>query len=140
MDPPRSPAPALRAGIDVSPMIGVVLTVLMALVALPAFGHLSVTPPATHCLPAQEKRVMLVISDRGGLRLVDGGDAFRVRFDSLGTRLREVYAKRPGDDVLYLVADERASYRHVLVAMEAARSAGVRHVTAITSGHVGARY
>ena len=56
----------------------------------------------------------------------------------LETRLREEYAKRPDDHVLYLKAHDESEYSRTLTAIEAARNVGVRRIGAITEMPKGA--
>jgi biopolymer transport protein ExbD len=57
----------------------------------------------------------------------------------LEARLREEYARRPDDHILYLKADNDVQYSRVLTAIDAARNAGVRRIGAITELPKGAR-
>ena len=53
--------------------------------------------------------------------------------------MREEYARRPDDHILYMKAHDEIEYSRVLTAIYAARNAGVRRIGAITELPKGAR-
>ena len=130
--------PQAVADINVTPMIDVMLVLLIIFMVVTPTMVLPVkTPEARKAVPAREDRVTLAV-DREGRFYLDLGDRpAPVAHADLGARLRDAYAARPGDGVLYLQADENADYARVLDALHAAGGAGVRRVTAITSPPAG---
>ena len=144
-DPFDSRAGALPSGvgqvsaeINVTPMIDVMLVLLILFMVGAAAGVLAVDlPPASRALPDPEDRVTLSI-DRSGRMVLEGMRGGAVAPERLAERLRREYAARPGDHTLYLRADRGVRYGRVLAVMDAARSAGVRRIGAITIGPRGA--
>jgi biopolymer transport protein ExbD/biopolymer transport protein TolR len=119
----------VTADINVTPMIDVMLVLLIIfMVVTPALAFEAKLPKAKSAAPEKEERVTLGI-DNAGKYWVD--DKF-VPDDQLEQRLRDAYAKRPDDHILYLKADGGSSYSRTLTAIDAARNAGVRRIGAIT--------
>jgi hypothetical protein len=85
-------------------------------------------PKAKSAAPEKEERVTVGI-DATGKFFVDDKP---VADAELEQKLREAYAKRPDDHILYLKADGGSSYSRTLTALDAARNAGVRRIGAIT--------
>jgi len=126
----------VTADINVTPMIDVMLVLLIIfMVITPALAFEAKLPRAKQSAPEKEDRVTLGI-DVKGQYYVD--DKF-VPDAQLEARLREEYAKRPDDHILYMKADNEISYSRVLTAIDAARNAGVRRIGAITELPKGAR-
>ncbi len=119
----------VTADINVTPMIDVMLVLLIIfMVITPALAFDAKLPKAKTAAPEKEERVTLGI-DKDGKYYVD--DKY-VADAELETRLREAYAKRPDDHVLYLKADDNSKYSRTLTAITAASNAGVRRIGAIT--------
>ena len=123
--------------INMTPMIDVLLVLLIIfMVITPALaGYSAQLPKASTAAPEKEDRVTLGI-DVDGKYYVDDKP---VTDAQLETRLREEYARRPDDHILYMKADNGIEYSRVLTAIDAARNAGVRRIGAITELPEGAR-
>lgn len=124
----------LQADINVTPMIDVMLVLLIIfMVITPVILSKSVNlPSAVTAAPEKKNRVTLIIDVKGRYYLGKNREAIPV--SRLTEALRQKYADRPRDHVLYLKADQDVEYRAVLTAINAARAAGVRRIGAITSG------
>jgi biopolymer transport protein TolR len=129
---PQSRFGAVTAEINVTPMIDVMLVLLIIfMVITPGLVRASL-PTARTATYERDRHPTLVVDHRGAYAL-DVGRRFEAVPDArLRARLAEVYAGRPGDHVLYLKADQGASYARVLTALDAARAAGVLRIGAIT--------
>ena len=126
----------VTADINVTPMIDVMLVLLIIfMVITPALSFQAKLPKAKQSAPEKEDRVTLGI-DVDGKYYVDDKP---VTDAQLETRLREEYARRPDDHILYMKADNGIEYSRVLTAIDAARNAGVRRIGAITELPEGAR-
>jgi biopolymer transport protein ExbD len=89
-------------------------------------------PAARTATYERDRHPTLIIDDRGAYSL-DVGRRFEAVPDArLQARLTAVYADRPDNHVLYLKADRNVAYTRVLTALDAARTAGVRRIGAIT--------
>ncbi len=128
----------VNADINVTPMIDVMLVLLIIfMVITPALAAYAVQlPRAATVAPEKEERVTLGIDSRGLYYLEEA--ARPVPPAELTARLRELYAARPEDHVLYLKADQGVEYGVVLTAIDAARAAGVRRIGAIAEQERGA--
>ena len=123
----------VNADINVTPMIDVMLVLLIIfMVVTPALaGYTAILPRAKMAAPEKEKRVTLGI-DRAGKYYIEGKSTVQVSDAQLTDKLKEAYASRPDDHVLYMKADNDAGYDRILTAIDAARNAGVRRIGAIT--------
>jgi len=125
----------VTADINVTPMIDVMLVLLIIfMVITPALAFEAKLPKARTAAPEKEERVTLGI-DKQGKFFVDDKP---VADAQLETVLREAYAKRPDDHILYLKAHDESLYSRTLTAIDAARNAGVRRIGAITEMPQGA--
>jgi biopolymer transport protein ExbD len=116
------------SAINVTPMIDVMLVLLIIfMVITPGLVGASL-PEARQSAPEREDRVTLGIDARGGYSV----DERPVPAERLESALREQYARRPDDHVLYLKADRGVRYARVLTAVDAAQRVGVRRIGAIT--------
>lgn len=122
----------VTSDINVTPMVDVMLVLLIIfMVITPALAGYHVTlPKSANALPERDERVTLGIDVNGYFYLDEQPQP--VAPEQLASRLREMYATRPDDHVLYLKADQGVEYSIVLTAIDAARAAGVRRVGAIT--------
>ena len=119
----------VTADINVTPMIDVMLVLLIIfMVVTPALAFDAKLPKAKSAAPEKEERITLGIDNKGKYFVDDKP----VADDKLETTLREAYAKRPDDHILYLKAHDDSEYSRTLTAIEAARKAGVRRIGAIT--------
>ncbi|MDQ3555940.1 MAG: biopolymer transporter ExbD, partial [Gemmatimonadota bacterium] len=102
------------------------------MVVTPALaGYTATLPKARTAAPEKDDRVTLGI-DAQGRYYIDGSNFGAIPAAQLEQRLREQYADRPEDNVLYLKADNNVGYDVVLTAIDAARAAEVRRIGAIT--------
>jgi biopolymer transport protein ExbD len=117
--------------LNITPMIDVMLALLIIfMVVTPVLSEYSAQPPsAVHVTPKTLRDAITLGIDAHGAYFL--GDE-RVTPGELPGRLRELFAGRPGDHLLYLRADRGLPYRVVLDAIDAARAAGVRTVGAIS--------
>jgi biopolymer transport protein ExbD/biopolymer transport protein TolR len=123
----------VNSEINVTPMIDVMLVLLIIfMVITPALaGYTAVLPKAVTAAPEKEERVTLGI-DNNGLYYLEDGPQGAVPPEALEQVLRDAYASRPEDHILYLKADANVNYSVVLTAIDAARKAGVVRIGAIT--------
>jgi biopolymer transport protein ExbD len=125
----------VTADINVTPMIDVMLVLLIIfMVVTPALAFDAKLPKAKTAAPEKEERVTLGIDNQGKYFVDDKP----VADAELENRLREAYAKRPDDHVLYLKAHDDSKYSRTLTAITAASNAGVRRIGAITEMPKGA--
>jgi biopolymer transport protein ExbD len=130
----------VTSDINVTPMIDVMLVLLIIfMVVTPALGYEAKLPKAKTALPEKEDRVTLGVDNAGKYWLEDVKNPGPIPLNQLEQRLREEYAKKPGDHNMYLKADNGVQYSVVLSAIDAARRAGVRRIGQITELPEGAR-
>jgi len=127
--PGRNRGDELTSSINVTPMVDVMLVLLIIfMVVTVTLPYTAQLPRAARAAPAAEDRVTLGIDDTGRYWI----GRTPVADAELAAGLREAYARRPDDHVLYLKAHDGAPYATVLTAMEVARQAGVTKVGFIT--------
>ena len=124
---------AVKADINVTPMIDVMLVLLiifMIVTPLIAAGFKATLPKGKNLDPRPEgdNEVVLGIDQAGryflnGRGLPDG---------TLEDQLRGIFAARTEDKVLYFKADNQLKYSKIQEAVETARRSGVRVMAAIT--------
>jgi len=127
----------LTAEINVTPMVDVMLVLLIIFMVVTVTVPFTATlPSASHAAPAKEDRVTLAVDADGRYWIQDVADPGPIAPAALQGRLAAAYAQRgdADDHVLYLKADEGASYATVMDAVEAARRLGVRRLGMITQG------
>jgi biopolymer transport protein ExbD len=124
----------LTAEINVTPMVDVMLVLLIIfMVVTTTLPFAARLPDARQALPEREDRVTLGIDRHGGFWITDAPDPGPIAAERLTGRLADAFASRGGEEhVLYLLADQGASYATVLRAMESAREVGVRKVGMLT--------
>jgi biopolymer transport protein ExbD len=128
---------AVKADINVTPLIDVMLVLLiifMIVTPIIAAGFQATLPrsenPETRPEGAGEIRLGI---DRDGKYYLDVGSGPQLVPDAnLPGRLRELYAMRTQDRILFLKADQNLDFARVQQAIEIARASGVRVVGAIT--------
>jgi biopolymer transport protein ExbD len=129
----NSGSSAVKADINVTPMIDVMLVLLiifMIVTPLIAAGFKATLPKGKNLdpRPEGENEVILGIDQAGhyflnGRPLPDG---------TLEDQLRGIYAARSEDKILYFKADNQLKYGKIQEAVETARRSGVRVMAAIT--------
>ncbi|MDB4950607.1 MAG: protein TolR [Gemmatimonadetes bacterium] len=114
---------------DVSPYVGVMLTLLILLMVItPSLTGDFQPPRGATAMPMQEPRAELWVGAHGGL-LVKGSDAWReVGLEHLAADLRTRLAASAEPDRVYLRADQRTPFAAIQRALREARKAGVRRV------------
>jgi biopolymer transport protein TolR len=126
---------AVKADINVTPMIDVVLVLLiifMIVTPLIAAGFRATLPKGKNLdpRPEGENEVVLGIDQSGQYflngRQLNGGS------EALEDQLRGIFSARTEDKILYFKADNKLKYAKVQEAVETARRAGVRVMAAIT--------
>ena len=123
----------VNSDINMTPMIDVMLVLLIIfMVITPAMaGYTAILPKALTAVSEKDDRVTLGI-DRAGLFYLEDGPSGAIMPENLEQVLREAYATRPDDHILYLKADSAVPYSVVLTAIDAARKADVVRIGAIT--------
>jgi biopolymer transport protein ExbD len=132
----------VNADINVTPMIDVMLVLLIIfMVVTPALAYEAKLPKAKMSAPEKEERVTLGVDKNGVYWIEDVPNPGPIPLNQLQQRLQETYNARgnPDDHTLYLKADNNVEYRTVLLAIDAARQAGVRRIGTITELPAGAR-
>jgi biopolymer transport protein TolR len=121
----------VNSDINVTPMVDVMLVLLIIfMVITPVLtSYEAQLPEAAHVVPEPDDDVVTLGIDARGVYHI-GGDA--IAPTQLAGTLRRIYAGRPDDHLLFLRADRTVGYDVVLSAIDAARSAGVRTIGAIT--------
>jgi biopolymer transport protein TolR len=124
---------AVKADINVTPMIDVMLVLLiifMIVTPLIAAGFKATLPKGKNLDPRPEgdNEVVLGIDEFGryflnGRPLPNG---------TLEDQLRGIFAARTEDKILYFKADNKLKYQKIQEAVETARRSGVRVMAAIT--------
>jgi biopolymer transport protein TolR len=123
-----APTP-IKADINVTPLVDVVLVLLIIFMVVTPYIDGVHLPATAH--PAQRpdhpERLLITIDHDRTIRV--GGDA--VPPERLGERLKELFAKDPGREVV-LKADKVLPYGDVKRALLAVRDAGFGHAGLIT--------
>jgi biopolymer transport protein ExbD len=129
----NSGSSAVKADINVTPMIDVMLVLLiifMIVTPLIAAGFKATLPKGKNLDPRPEgdNEVVLGIDEFGryflnGRPLPEG---------TLGDQLKGIFAARTEDKILYFKADNKLKYAKIQEAVETARHSGVRVMAAIT--------
>jgi len=126
-----------RAQMNVTPMIDLMLVLLMIFMIVNLFAPDIAIPTSRNAVnPPKPDAVVLRIypSGRLGLSIGDefGTGGWEVLPGQLGPQLERLYARRPGDRVLYLKADSSLAFGLIDQALSVARKAGVRVVATVT--------
>jgi biopolymer transport protein ExbD len=131
----------VNADINVTPMIDVMLVLLIIfMVVTPALAYEAKLPKAKMSAPEKDERVTLGVDKSGQYWIEDVPEPGPIPLNQLQQRLQQAYNNRgdPDDHTLYLKADNNVDYRTVLLAIDAARNAGVRRIGTITELPAGA--
>ncbi|HEX6041275.1 biopolymer transporter ExbD [Longimicrobium sp.] len=132
----------VTSDINVTPMIDVMLVLLIIfMVVTPALAYEAKLPKAKMSAPEKDERVTLGVDKNGQYWIEDVPNPGPIPLAQLQGRLQETYTQRgdPNDHTLYLKADNGVRYETVLLAIDAARQAGVRRIGTITELPAGAR-
>jgi biopolymer transport protein TolR len=126
-------ASAVKADINVTPMIDVMLVLLiifMIVTPLIAAGFKATLPKGKNLDPRPEgdNEVVLGIDEYGRYFL----NQRPIPAGTLEDQLRSIYAARTEDKILYFKADNKLKYAKIQEAVETARRSGVRVMAAIT--------
>ena len=127
----------MNADINMTPMIDVMLVLLIIfMIITPVLASYAlVLPSADQAQPERDDRVIVSIDQQGRYFIMERPQI--VPEESLVAALRQEYALRPDDFVLYLKADQGVPFSLVLTAIDAAREVGVARVGAITERQMG---
>lgn len=131
----------VNSEINVVPMVDIMLVLLIIfMVVTPAMAFEAKLPKAKMSAPEKEERVTLGVDNKGQYWIEDVMNPGPIPLNQLQSRLQEAYVARgnPEDHTLYLKADNSVEYRTVLLAIDAARAAGVRRIGTITELPAGA--
>jgi len=131
--PPPRPVPH----INVTPMIDVMLVLLLIFMIQQLLIPALALPSARNPLDKPKPNAVTLRIDRRGVFELStdseyGGKGRRVERADLGAELARLYEQRPGDHVLYVMADSSLTFRVIDDALAIARGAGVRVVGAVT--------
>ena len=126
-----------RAQINVTPMIDLMLVLLMIFMIVNLLTPDIALPTSKNAVnPPKPDAVVLRIYASGKLELsVEdefGAGGWEVLPAQLGPQLERLYARRPGDRVLYLKADSSLAFGTIDQALSVARGAGVKVVATVT--------
>jgi len=135
--PSASSSAAVKADINVTPMIDVMLVLLiifMIVTPILTAGFQATIPRGLNpeSRPEQPEEIILGIDQAGKFFLDLGQGARPVADADLPARLTALYAFRTKDKILFLKADQGVQFGRVQEAIDVARKAGVRVVGAIT--------
>jgi biopolymer transport protein ExbD len=124
---------AVKADINVTPMIDVMLVLLiifMIVTPLIAAGFKATMPKGKNLdpRPEGEGEVVLGIDASGNYFL----NTRPIPAGTLADQLKAIFAARTEDKILYFKADNQLKYGKIQEAVEVARQAGVRVISAIT--------
>jgi len=100
---------AAMCDINTTPLIDVMLVLLIIfMITVPSLaGYTAILPKAKTSAPEKEKRVTLGI-DRQGNYYLEGKTTKKLTPANMTDELKQAYASRPDDHVLYLKADNGA--------------------------------
>jgi biopolymer transport protein TolR len=129
----NSGSSAVKADINVTPMIDVMLVLLiifMIVTPLIAAGFKATLPKGKNLdpRPEGENEVVLGIDHAGRYFL----NQRPIQPGTLEDQLRGIFAARTEDKILYFKADNQLKYSKIQEAVETARRSGVRVMAAIT--------
>ena len=128
----------VNADPNVTPMADVMLVLLiifMITAPLIASGFVATMPEGINIIKAPEDPddVVLGIDNQGNYFL----NTHKIASEAVQGALNAIYANRTKDKILYLKADRRLKMEKIQQAIEMARKAGVRVVSAVTEQTTG---
>jgi biopolymer transport protein TolR len=129
---------AVNADINVTPMADVMLVLLiifMITAPLIAAGFQAQMPQGINLIKAEEQNddVILWIDRQGDYYI----NTRPYPADQVQTTLAEIFAARTKDKILYLKADNQVRMEKIQEAVDIARKAGVRVLSAVTEQRLG---
>lgn len=117
-----SPSGVITAELNVTPMIDVLLVLIITAIVVLAFeAKLALNVPAEKSRTGSSQPAIVLELDASGGYAINGR---RVPEIGLESRLRALFAKRPGQ-VLFVRASGERPYQDVIHAIDVARTAGV---------------
>ena len=129
---------AVNADINVTPMADVMLVLLiifMITAPLIAAGFQAQMPQGVNLIKAEEQNDDVVLGiDRDGQYYINTKPFPQ---DQVESTLAEIFAARTKDKILYLKADNQLRMEKIQEAVEIARKAGVRVMSAVTDQRLG---
>jgi biopolymer transport protein ExbD len=129
---------AVNANINVTPMADVMLVLLiifMITAPLIAAGFQAQMPQGVNLIKAEEQNDDVVLGiDRQGQYYINTKPYPK---EQVVTTLTEIFAARTKDKILYLKADNQLRMEKIQEAVDIARKAGVRVMSAVTEQRLG---
>ncbi|MEK7667167.1 MAG: biopolymer transporter ExbD [Gemmatimonadota bacterium] len=129
---------AVNANINVTPMADVMLVLLiifMITAPLIASGFQAQMPSGINLIKAEEQNDDVVLGiDRQGNYYINTRPYAK---DQVEATLAEIFAARTKDKILYLKADNQLRMETIQEAVDIARKAGVRVLSAVTEQQLG---
>jgi biopolymer transport protein ExbD len=129
---------AVNANINVTPMADVMLVLLiifMITAPLIAAGFQAQMPQGVNLIKAEEQNDDVVLGiDRQGQYYINTKPYAK---EQVVTTLAEIFAARTKDKILYLKADNQLRMEKIQEAVDIARKAGVRVMSAVTEQRLG---
>ena len=129
---------AVNANINVTPMADVMLVLLiifMITAPLIAAGFQAQMPQGVNLIVSEEKNDDVVLGiDRQGQYYINTKPYAK---EQVVTTLAEIFAARTKDKILYLKADNQLRMEKIQEAVDIARKAGVRVMSAVTEQRLG---
>jgi biopolymer transport protein TolR len=129
---------AVNADINVTPMADVMLVLLiifMITAPLIAAGFQAQMPQGVNLIKAEEQNDDVVLGiDRDGNYYINTKPFPK---DKVESTLAEIFAARTKDKILYLKADNQLRMEKIQEAVDIARKAGVRVMSAVTEQRLG---
>ena len=138
MDISTSSQGAVNANINVTPMADVMLVLLiifMITAPLIAAGFQAQMPQGVNLIKSEEQNDDVVLGiDRDGQYYINTKPFAK---EQVVTTLAEIFAARTKDKILYLKADNQLRMEKIQEAVDIARKAGVRVMSAVTEQRLG---
>ena len=129
---------AVNANINVTPMADVMLVLLiifMITAPLIAAGFQAQMPQGVNLIKSEEQNDDVVLGiDRDGRYYINTKPYAK---EQVVTTLAEIFAARTKDKILYLKADNQLRMEKIQEAVDIARKAGVRVMSAVTEQRLG---
>ena len=129
---------AVNADINVTPMADVMLVLLiifMITAPLIAAGFQAKMPEGVNLIKSEEQNDDVVLGiDRDGQYYINTKPYAK---EQVVTTLAEIFAARTKDKILYLKADNQLRMEKIQEAVDIARKAGVRVMSAVTEQRLG---